>query len=192
NALVRRESARKMSLGTFFVRNRPELKLIARLAGAKSGEPLQLTVLGASNGAEVYSIVWAVRSSQPLSRPITHAVDISAEALEVGRAGIYSLEGAERVGEPIFERLSEHEMEDLFDRKDDRFRVKDWIREGIRWHLGDASDPGLRELLGPQDIVVANRFLCHMTPAEAERCLRAIARLVAPGGYLFVSGGDLA
>ncbi len=101
NALVRRESSREMSLGTFFVRNRPELRLIARLAGAKNGRSPQLTVLGASNGAEVYSIVWAIRSSQPLSKPIVHAVDISAAALESARAGTYSLQGTELVGEPI-------------------------------------------------------------------------------------------
>src|SRR5207245_1507271 len=40
-------------------------------------------------------------------------------------------------------------------------------------------------------MVVANNFLCHMDPPNAERCLRNIARLVKPGGYLFVSGIDL-
>ena len=39
--------------------------------------------------------------------------------------------------------------------------------------------------------MVANRFLCHMQPAEAETCLRRLAGLVNPGGYLFVSGVDL-
>ena len=29
-----------------------------------------------------------------------------------------------------------------------------------------------------QDIVIANNFLCHMEAADAERCLRNIARLV--------------
>jgi hypothetical protein len=38
---------------------------------------------------------------------------------------------------------------------------------------------------------VANRFLCHMHPEEAEECLCNLARLVKPGGYLFVSGVDL-
>ncbi len=38
---------------------------------------------------------------------------------------------------------------------------------------------------------MANNFLCHMDPPEAERCLRSIARLVRPQGYLFVSGIDL-
>src|SRR4051812_26895546 len=51
NALVRREANREMSLGTFFLRNRPELRLIANLARAKNGEPLNVSVLGASNGA---------------------------------------------------------------------------------------------------------------------------------------------
>jgi hypothetical protein len=45
--------------------------------------------------------------------------------------------------------------------------------------------------LGPQDIVVANRFLCHMGPEAAEECLRNIVGLVKPGGYIFVSGVDL-
>src|SRR4030095_15800187 len=44
---------------------------------------------------------------------------------------------------------------------------------------------------GPQRLVVANRFLFHMEPAASERCLRSVARLVKPGGYLFVSGIDL-
>jgi chemotaxis protein methyltransferase CheR len=91
----------------------------------------------------------------------------------------------------IFERMTDGEMEAMFDREGDRVTVKSWLRDGIIWHLGDAGDPELVSVLGPQDMVVANRFLFHMEPAAAERCLRNIARLVKPGGYLFVSGIDL-
>jgi SAM-dependent methyltransferase len=42
-----------------------------------------------------------------------------------------------------------------------------------------------------RNIVIANNVLCHMPPLMAERCLRNIARLVRPYGYLFVSGIDL-
>jgi hypothetical protein len=62
---------------------------------------------------------------------------------------------------------------------------------GGTWQLGDARDAGLVGALGLQDIMVANWFLCHMHPEEAEECLRNLARLVKPGGYLFVSGVDL-
>ena len=39
--------------------------------------------------------------------------------------------------------------------------------------------------------MVVSNFLCHMAPADAEKCLGNITRLVSPGGYLFVSGVDL-
>ena len=79
----------------------------------------------------------------------------------------------------------------MFDCEGEQASVKQQFRESITWHLGDASDPKLGEVLGLQDIVVANRFLCHMQPEEAEPCLRSLASLVKPGGYLFVSGVDL-
>jgi hypothetical protein len=70
-------------------------------------------------------------------------------------------------------------------------KVKSWIRQGTNWQVGDAADAETIDLLGPQDRVVANNFLCHMQPSDAEKCLRNIARLVRPHGFLLVSGIDL-
>jgi Methyltransferase domain len=83
------------------------------------------------------------------------------------------------------------EMDAMFDREGDRVTVKPGLRQDITWRLGDASSPGLVQALGAQDLVVANRFLCHMEPTTAERCLRNLSALVKPGGYIFVSGVDL-
>jgi len=142
-----------------------------------------------------------------------HAVDISQDVLEFAERGIYSLKSPDVLNAPnhegvtettdlawktsrdqdasIFERMTDGEMEAMFDRDDHQVKVKSWLKEGIIWHLGDAGDPELVSVIGPQDMVVANRFLCHMEPVAAERCLRNIARLVKPGGYLFVSGADV-
>jgi hypothetical protein len=38
---------------------------------------------------------------------------------------------------------------------------------------------------------VGSNFLCHMDPADAEKCLRNMAHLAKEGGYLFVSGVDI-
>ena len=190
--LVRLQS-RQMYLGTFFLRNRPELELIRRLSIAMGAgaRPVRTAVVGCSNGAEVYSIAWAVRSTRPTLKLIVHAVDASAEVLGCAREGVYSLGVSDLVRESILDRMTAEEMREMFDQVEGRLRIKPWIKEGITWHLGDAGDPQLVDALGPQDIVVANRFLCHMAPPDAERCLRNIARLVVPGGYLFVSGIDL-
>jgi SAM-dependent methyltransferase len=183
---------RRMYLGTFFLRNRPELELLRRLSGLGSGgRRVRIAVLGSSNGAEVYSIAWALRSAQPDVKLEMRAVDISADAVEAGRKGLYEQGVSELVNEPIFERVTAREREEMFEKDGDRFRIKRWVREGITWEVGDAGDPRIVEALGPQDIVVANRFLCHMPPPDAERCLRNLVRLLVPGGHLFVSGVDL-
>ncbi len=54
-------------------------------------------------------------------------------------------------------------MQDLFDWEGDKVRVKLWIRKGITWHLGDAEDPDIGNVLGYQDMVVANNFLRDIT-----------------------------
>jgi chemotaxis methyl-accepting protein methylase len=181
-----------MFLGTYFLRNRPELQLIRELSrSARNGRAAKIAVLGCSNGAEVYSIAWVLRSAEHSAPLSLQAVDISPEAVTAGREGVYSFGISELVREPVLERMTPDELTQMFDRDGSRLRVKPWIKEGITWQVGDAGDPELVDKLGPQDIVVANRFLCHMVPRDAERCLRNIARLVAPGRYLFVSGVDL-
>jgi len=214
HALVRRHAVRRQYFGTFFFRNRPELELIGRLtARACHGSSWKISVLACSKGAEVYSIAWTIRSVRPDLKVTLHAVDISSDILAFAEAGVYSLSTADvphpapspaiargrdvtwntcrDQNAPLFERMTDAEMQALFDRHGDQVSVKLWLRAGISWHRADAGDPDLPDLLGPQDLVVANRFLCHMAPRAAERCLRNIARLVAPGGYLIVSGVDL-
>lgn len=190
--LVCARGRREQVLHTFFLRNRPELELIRRLVDRKkTGETLSVTVLGCSAGAEAYSVAWRIRSARPDLRLVLDAVDISKPAVEFAQRGVYSRTASQLTSTAIFERMTAAEMDELFDRDGEVMTVKAWIREGINWQVGDAGDSETLDLLGPQDVVIANNFLCHMEVLEAERCLRNIARLVRPDGYLFVSGIDL-
>ena len=214
NSLVRLYAQRKQYFATFFLRNRPELELLHRLLDKKPhGSRLDISILACSKGAEVYSMAWAIRSARPdLHRNIS-AVDISQEIVDFAEKGIYSLadsdaldplnkETAKQRGAvnwntardqnaSIFQCLTKEEICSMFDFQGDQASIKPWLKEGIHWFCSDVGDPKLLGVIGPQEIIVANRFLCHMTPAHAESCLRTIARLVQPGGYLFVSGIDL-
>jgi chemotaxis methyl-accepting protein methylase len=198
HALVRRYSNRAQVFTTYFLRNRAELELMRRLLDRNTpGSSVDISVLGCSKGAEVYSILWTIRSARPDLRLTIYAVDMSQEILEFAERGVYSRRSDETgltfrdQGKSIFERLTDAEMEAMFEVEDDLVKVRPWLKEGIIWLCGDAGDPELIGVLGCQDIVVANRFLYHMKPMAAERCLRNVARLVKPGGYLFVSGIDL-
>jgi SAM-dependent methyltransferase len=183
---------RQQYFGTFFLRNRPALELMRRLARQKAhGSTLRIAVLGCSIGTEVYSILWIIRSARPDLKVLLGAVDISKEILSFAEKGIYAPDASQLVGASIFERLNKAELVEMFDWEGNQAKVKSWLREGITWQLRDAADPELINILGPQDMVVASNFLCHMAPADAEKCLRNIVQLVSPGGYLFVSGVDL-
>lgn len=189
--LVLLHADRRQYFDTYFLRNRAQLRLICRLAGEGEGPTVRIAVLGCSLGAEVYSIAWALRAARPDLRPAIYGVDISPEILNVARAGTYSQGARQLTNERLWERMTDDEMLAMFERSPDGLSVKRSLKEGIAWSVGDAGDPAIVSALGPQDLVVANDFLCHMRPGEAERCIRNIARLVAPGGYLVVSGVDL-
>jgi chemotaxis methyl-accepting protein methylase len=197
-SLIQLHGTRTQATGTFFFRNRPELELLIRLLGkSHPGSTVDMAVLGCSKGAEVYSCSYSIRTKRQDLKLRIRAVDISEEMLHFAEAGAYSMDeatepSADRPSRSIFERMSPEEMEDLFEQDGEHARVRPRFRDGISWRVGDAKDAGLIEALGLQDIVVANRFLCHMLSTEAEGCLRNLARLVKGGGYLFVSGVDLA
>jgi chemotaxis methyl-accepting protein methylase len=211
HSLVRHHTDRNQSHSTFFIRNRPELELMRRLIGRrKHGSQLDVSVLACSKGAEVYSMVRAIRSARPDLNLNLHAVDISQEIVSFAERGCYARSSpsgpcaATTAGSAtwrdqvwknrfwsMFERMTAVEIREMFEFVGDQIHVRPWLKEGITWMQGDANDPRLADVLGPQDIVVANRFLCHMRTPAAERCLQNIGRLVEPGGFLFVSGVDL-
>jgi chemotaxis methyl-accepting protein methylase len=194
------------------------MQLMCRLVGKKTrGARVAISVLACSKGAEVYSILWGIRRSRPDLKVTLQAVDISQDIIDFAKKGAYSLKGpaglpaqghlnmteeekliwftckdqGSNQSASVFQRLDKSEMDEMFDSEGDQAIVKPWLKEGISWRLGDATASELIHTLGPQDVVVANRFLCHMEPAAAESCLRNIAGLVKPGGYIFVSGVDL-
>jgi SAM-dependent methyltransferase/mannose-6-phosphate isomerase-like protein (cupin superfamily) len=192
HTLARMHGTRAQAFATFFLRNRPQLELIRRLVQRRPlSDTLKVAVLGCSTGVEAYSVAWTIRSARPDLKLVLQAIDISKRAVEVGRCGVYSLAVPKLTDTDIFERMTKAEMEELFDRDADVMTVKSWIKQGISWHVGDVAEAGIFDVLGPQDIVVANNFICHMDDWMAEKCLRNIARLVSPHGYLFVSGIDL-
>lgn len=192
HSLVKLRATRSQYFGTFFLRNRAELSMLRRLVSARpQGATLKIAVLACSNGAEVYSILWAIRTQRPDLKVTVQAMDLSPEAVEIARKGEYSMSAPELVDSPIFERLTADEITAMFDSHNETARVRPWLRNDIHWQVADARDPALAEKLGGQDIVFANKFLFHMESAEAQTCLRNVMRLVNAGGYLFVSGVDL-
>jgi chemotaxis methyl-accepting protein methylase len=112
-----------------------------------NADKLRVAVLGCSTGAETYSVAWRIRSARPDLKLIVEAVDISKQAVEFARCGVYSLAVSHLTGTDIFERMTAAEMEELFGRDGNVMTVKSWIKEGINWRVGDVREPGIVDTL---------------------------------------------
>jgi len=73
------------------------------------GSSLTMSVLACSKGAEVYSILWAIRSARPDLRVCMYAVDISQEILEFAERGVYSRESPNALSIPNHESITDEE-----------------------------------------------------------------------------------
>jgi len=176
-----------LSAYTRFFRNPPQLEVLREAAlEMNPGASLRLAVLGCSAGAELYSALWTIRTTRPDLTVSAVGVDISKTCIQAAIDGTYPLSArtVEGIAATTYERL--------FTPEGDLLRVQDWLREGVSWKIADACSLALRHELGLQDVVLANNYLCHMLDEHAEICLRNAARMVAPDGYLFVWGVDLA
>jgi chemotaxis methyl-accepting protein methylase len=176
---------RHQTHATRFLRNVPLLELLRDLAlRVPAGVNWRVVVVGCSTGAELYSLLWYLRSSSPNFQISPTGADVIDWVVAKASNGEYSPEDEELLW------LSNPVRESLFDHVNGAFRVKDWIRKDVRWTVADAMDPKLLDKLEPADLLLANNFLGAMSDEKAESCMENLLRLVSPGGY-FVFNGNL-
>ena len=163
--LVRSRCDRTQNPRTFFLRNRAELDVLATALDRFDG-PVTITVIACSMGAEPYSILWTIRQRRPELDVKMVAIDILPDVVEIAREGWWD------GNTDHIERLTPDEIDGIFDRIDGRLRVKAWLREAVRFEVGDGTADEFIRRVGPQNVVVANRFLTHMRSDDAARALR--------------------
>ena len=174
------------ALYTRFFRNRPQLEVLRSIIAQRPFEAtLKLTVLGCSTGAELYSAVAVIKKSRPDLILTANGIDISREAIEKAECGVYDASDRE------LENLKDEEVDGVFLKSNNLFKIHPSLKSNITWHVADACNPLMLDMIGLQDIVIANNFLIHWCDEKAEQCLRSIFDMVSPGGFLFVWGVDL-
>jgi SAM-dependent methyltransferase len=188
HALSRKFSSRGQSESTWFLRNEPLLSTVLEIISGSfpSGASVRICSMACSSGAELYSLLWLIRKARPDLDVVALGVDISEAALERARLACYLRDDMEFRGS-----IYDEAFRGLFETDSPVCRVKDAIRKGVRWALGDARDPALPSKFGSCDVLLANNFLIHMEPGDASAALMNVTRLVRPGGILVCRGIDL-
>ncbi|NWG72616.1 MAG: hypothetical protein HXY23_13580 [Parvularculaceae bacterium] len=185
--LAKLKQTRRQSSWTCFLRNRAQVDFIGEVGRRVcDGGKLSIAIFGCSTGAEAFSTAYALRDS--LARVSIEIKASDIDAVNVAAARLARFDPTERE----VEGLSAEERAALFDLGDDgALIVKERWRRPVTFSVIDACAPDLAERTGLHDLVLANKFLCHLEPEAARRCFRNLASAVRPGGTLLVSGVDL-
>jgi len=194
-----RHTGKFQSHYTQFMRNPPLLSTIATLASKyPRGAGIKIASIGCSTGAELYSVLYAIKNLRGDLQVTAQGADISNAVAEAARRGVYIPDvpaaegGLYAAGRAEVASVDVPSLVELLEPlPDGSLRVRDWLREGVTWRTADATDDRLPELFEPQDFLLANNFMGPMDDQLAERCLRNMVRLVARDGYLVVDGIDL-
>ena len=179
---------------TFFLRNAPHFDVLQLLMRERPhGSAVRIASIGCSSGAELYTARWVISSARPDLRITAIGVDLNHIALAKAESGLYSRHEHElmRLQEGALDRLCDGSPTALFMREGDLLRISPRLMVNNSWVLRDACDTSLAKAIGSYDVVLANNMLCHMYDSEADACMRNIATLLSPGGYLFIYGVDL-
>ena len=138
-----------------------------------------------SSGEEPYSIAITLADSLASWAWQIEATDISHRILEKARTGIYRSETVERLPKQTLQ----HHFKRGFGPQDGNYRIKSAHRDRINFqHLNLLEgEPPFRE---PFHVIFCRNVMIYFDRPTQEELIAKLARLLVPGGYLFVGHAE--
>ena len=160
-------------------------KLFPEVAANK--RPIKIWSAASSSGQEPYSMAMTIIETQQrkpgmLPNVSITATDISANMLDMCRAGIYDNLALGR-------GLSPERRRTFFeDAGDGRMKVKDNVKRLVNFRPQNLMDS--YALLGKFDIIFCRNVLIYFSPDMKAKVLNQMASSLNPGGYLLLGASE--
>ncbi|MEZ5409742.1 MAG: CheR family methyltransferase [Acidimicrobiales bacterium] len=148
-------------------------------------EPVRISVLAGSIGAEAYTIAGVLRRALPDLDFEIECSDLHPDTVDRAEAGVYQADEVLRHGIPAAL------VDALFVREGDTFTVRDDVRRSVRFFTADILDDGLAARHSRSDMVFVQNVFCHLTADQADVAFDNVLRILASPGALFVDGMPL-
>lgn len=184
NILTVRKTSFFRNPSTFAALERAVLPPLA--ASRRSGAwPVSIWSAGCSTGEEAYSIAMVATQVLGAGDPSFHvlATDIVQEALARARQGVYSEAAAQEV--PAAYRRHLRMVGGMA-------RIEDEVREKVEFAGHNlVHDPAPRPATGAWDVIFCRNVLIYFSVEQAREILERFARVLAPGGALFLGSAEV-
>jgi chemotaxis protein methyltransferase CheR len=174
---------------TYFFREPHHFEIVVRhvipeLAPALRSRPLRVLSAGCSSGEEPYTLAIALHDSGLELRGMRweiDACDLNRDRLARAREAVY--EGGS------LRCCSEEALRRCFEECDGRRVLRERYRRNVRFfeaNLATATTVGRP----PYDVVFCRNLLIYFDDAGFDRAVGVLARVLAPGGYLFLGHSE--
>jgi chemotaxis protein methyltransferase CheR/two-component system CheB/CheR fusion protein len=151
-------------------------RVMPRLAAL--GRAVRAWSAGCGRGEEAYTLAMLLDEASIAGS--VEATDIDPGALQWARAGVYADEAAAELPK----RLRERYLERAPGPRAARWRVREALRERVRFSRGDLNQPDAAAALAPFDLVCCRNVLIYWLPQVQVRLLQRLSAAVAREGYL--------
>jgi chemotaxis methyl-accepting protein methylase len=164
-----------------FYRHRPTFDLLRaavmpRLAAL--GRPARAWSAGCGRGEEAYTL--AMLLDEAGVEGAVEATDIDPLALEWARAGVY----AEEAAADLPAELRERHLEAVPGRRAPQWRVRDALRQRVRFSQSDLVQAGAVPAGAPFDLVCCRNVLIYWSPQAQQQMLANVLAALEPGGFV--------
>ena len=178
---------------THFFRNLPQIEALRRdvlpdllRRSRASGRPLTIWSAGCSTGEEPYTLAMLVEELLAETGP--HPVrivgtDVSAAALDVARAGVYSGRTIQLAEPGAVERWFDH-------RADGSFSVAQPVRDLVEFQLQNLVIDQPPFALGEVDLIVCRNVTIYFGRDTTTRLVKSFHQLLTMGGYLLLGHAE--
>ncbi|MBN2123394.1 MAG: protein-glutamate O-methyltransferase CheR [Deltaproteobacteria bacterium] len=143
---------------------------------------LHIWCAACSSGEEPFSV--AIYCLEKGFRPSILATDISTNVLKIAERGIYSLEKAKTLPQPVLRKYFQKGR----GKWEDNIRIKDGIRGMItfrRFNL--VTDPPLNQEF---DVIFCRNVLIYFDNIVKEKVINRLFHQLKQGGYLIIGGAE--
>ncbi len=161
---------------SFFFREREHFEILAQLA--KDASSFHILSAPCANGEEPYSLAM-VLMERGFENFRIDAVDISAQAIQRAREGIYSDRSIEFVPDRF--------KKSYFYKSSNGYEVQERVRQKVHFVVGNIFE---LDGVGCYDVIFCRNFFIYLDNYFTKKALELFHRLLKKDGYLFVSFSD--
>lgn len=174
---------------TYFYREPKHFDMLESLLrdwAAQGQSRFRIWCAASSTGEEPYTIALTLAENLKSTRDAKIlATDISTSVLKTAQKGEYEAKKLDKISK----RLVEKYFTRISDKEAKRYRVKDQIKELIRFSWLNLSTPPF-PMRGPLDVIFCRNVMIYFDNDVRQRLLNEMYRLLKPGGLLMVGHAE--